>query len=190
MFKQILAAVDGTSTSTGALQVAIALAIESKGTLHVLHVVDERLTSQAFAEGSILSPAYMNKALNQLRANGRKILDQAQKAAAVKGAKVNPLLIGEVYGDVASAILRQAGEVHADVIVLGTHGRRGLTRVLMGSDAEAVLREASVPGFLVRAPSESRASRKQATSKRSKLRPSNQLVHLSVVSPSSYERAN
>ena len=51
---------------------------------------------------------------------------------------------------VADTILEQARKTKADVIVLGTHGRRGLSRILMGSDAEAVVREARVPVLLVR----------------------------------------
>jgi nucleotide-binding universal stress UspA family protein len=47
-------------------------------------------------------------------------------------------------------IVAQAAEVHADLIVMGTHGRRGLRRVALGSDAEQVVRMATVPVLLVR----------------------------------------
>jgi nucleotide-binding universal stress UspA family protein len=53
---------------------------------------------------------------------------------------------------VADLIVKQAKKWGADVIVLGTHGRRGLTRVVMGSDAETVLRETPLPVLLVRSP--------------------------------------
>ena len=152
MFKHILVAVDGTATSGGALSVAAALANESKGTLNILHVVDERLPSYGFAEGTLLAPTYTEEAMAELRANGQRILAGARRAATTPNAKINPLLIGDPYGDVASVILAEAGKVGADLIVLGTHGRRGLARVLMGSDAETVLREASIPVLLVRAP--------------------------------------
>ena len=53
---------------------------------------------------------------------------------------------------VADAILGEARDAHCDLIVIGTHGRRGIDRALMGSDAERVLRESPVPVLLVRAP--------------------------------------
>jgi nucleotide-binding universal stress UspA family protein len=53
-------------------------------------------------------------------------------------------------GRAADAIVEEAGKWKADVIVLGTHGRRGLRRALLGSDAEEVVRNASVPVLLVR----------------------------------------
>ena len=64
---------------------------------------------------------------------------------------MKPLLVETRGQTVAHAILGQAQKTKADLIVLGTHGRRGLSRVLMGSDAEAVVREARVPVLLVRA---------------------------------------
>ena len=185
VFQQILVAVDGTSTSTGALAVAAALATESKGTLHLLHVIDESLTTQGFTEVSSLDFAHTDEVLRQLRASGRAILGEAEKTAVAKGAQVNPLLISGLYGNVASAVLLQAREVRADLIVMGTHGRRGLTRVLMGSDAETVLRESTVPVLLVRAPVESKASKKQAASKKPKRGASRRRVHLSIVPPGS-----
>jgi nucleotide-binding universal stress UspA family protein len=53
---------------------------------------------------------------------------------------------------VADLIIKQAKRWRADVIVLGTHGRRGVSRLVMGSDAELVVRETSVPVLLVRSP--------------------------------------
>jgi nucleotide-binding universal stress UspA family protein len=186
MFQHILVAVDGTSTSTGALEIATALANESKGTLHLLHVVDERLIPRRYAEGGAVAPHYIDEALTQLRMEAGRVLAEAQEAAAAKGAKVNALLSSEGYQGVAGAILRQARKVKADLIVLGTHGRRGLTRILMGSDAEAVLREASIPVLLVRASADSKASKRHPTSKRPKVQPSEEeAIRLSVVSPAS-----
>jgi nucleotide-binding universal stress UspA family protein len=62
---------------------------------------------------------------------------------------------------VAELIIKQAKKWRADVIVLGTHGRRGLARVLMGSDAEIVVRESPVPVLLVRAPLRRRKASKR-----------------------------
>ncbi len=54
-------------------------------------------------------------------------------------------------GSAAYAIVQEAKKQRADLIVLGTHGRRGMTRLVMGSDAEEVVRSAAVPLLLVRA---------------------------------------
>jgi K+-sensing histidine kinase KdpD len=72
-------------------------------------------------------------------------------------------------GTIADAILSQARKAKADLIVIGTHGRRGLSRVLMGSDAEAVVRESRVPVLLVRSPQ--RAPRKRAPAKKAATTP-------------------
>ena len=54
------------------------------------------------------------------------------------------------HGDAASEILRVAEEVGADLIVMGTHGRSGVGRLLMGSEAEAVLRRAGCPVLVIK----------------------------------------
>ena len=66
--------------------------------------------------------------------------------------KVQPVLIEDIGMAVSDVIVSQAKKLKADVIVLGTHGRRGVSRLLMGSDAEGVVRAATVPVLLVRAP--------------------------------------
>ena len=68
------------------------------------------------------------------------------------GIKVEPVLLETVGRRVADLIIKQAKKWRADVIVLGTHGRRGLSRLVMGSDAEVVLRETPIPVLLVRSP--------------------------------------
>jgi nucleotide-binding universal stress UspA family protein len=68
------------------------------------------------------------------------------------GIEVEPVLLETVGRRVADLIIKQAKKWRADVIVLGTHGRRGLSRLVMGSDAEVVLRETPIPVLLVRSP--------------------------------------
>ena len=102
---------------------------------------------------------YIDTMLDDLRTHGRKILAKAEAAARESGVDVKTLLIETKGGSIADAILGAARKVRADVIVLGTHGRRGLSRVLMGSDAEAVLREARIPVMLVRSPESSASTR-------------------------------
>ena len=73
--------------------------------------------------------------------------------------KVDTVLLETLGHPVADLIIKQSKKWRADVIVLGTHGRRGLSRLLMGSDAEMVVREAQVPVLLVRSPSRPRKRR-------------------------------
>lgn len=87
-------------------------------------------------------------------------MSKAEAVAQASGVDAHGMLVESHGQTVAQAIVNQARKARADVIVIGTHGRRGLRRLLMGSDAEAVLRESSVPVLLVR--SAQRAPRKQS----------------------------
>lgn len=158
MFKRILVAVDGTPTSNRGLVTAIALAKEQNATLHVLHVIDDMAIVPMFdTEGYV--PHYVDSMFASLREAGRKILSKAQALAAKSGQSVQQQAL-EVRGQsVADAILQHARSVRADLIVMGTHGRRGMSRLVMGSDAEGVLREATVPVLLVRSPEVKRATK-------------------------------
>ena len=89
------------------------------------------------------------------------VLENARKLAAKSGQTVQQKMVETRGQGVARAILQHAGTVRADLIVMGTHGRRGMTRLVMSSDAEAVLREATVPVLLVRSP-EAKPARKRA----------------------------
>jgi nucleotide-binding universal stress UspA family protein len=96
---------------------------------------------------------YVDTLLDDLRTNGRKILTKAEALARAGGVEAKALLVETKGRTIADVILAQARKVRADVIVLGTHGRRGFRRVVMGSDAEAVVRDSRIPVLLVRGPS-------------------------------------
>jgi len=185
VFKQILVAVDGTETSTRALGVAIELAREKKATLHILHVVDETVIPPDLEGSLLLSHDYMKDVLARMADIGSKVLARADKSAKAKGAVTKPMLVTHTWGGIAAVILAHARKVRADLIVLGTHGRRGIARMVMGSDAESVLREASVPVLLVRPRARSKPARKGAAPARgAKQRPA-QKLRVSVVRPAS-----
>ena len=149
MFKRILAAVDGSPASNAGLKSAIALAADQKATLLVLHVINDPALAIAF-EGEYIPADYADNLRKSWKANGRKVLAKAEALTRASNVEFKPLLIDAGIGSVAGAILQQAHKLKPDIIVLGTHGRRGLRRVLMGSDAENVVREARVPVLLVR----------------------------------------
>ena len=99
-----------------------------------------------------MPPSYIDEYIQSLRAGGKKLLTRAEAKVRKRGIEVEPVLLEAVGGPVAGQIIKQAKKWRADVIVLGTHGRRGLSRIVMGSDAELVLRETPVPVLLVRSP--------------------------------------
>ena len=147
MYQRILVPVDGSHTSTLGLQEAIRLAIDQRARLRIIHVVDELLIAQNF-EGYINA----GELIDSLEESGKKALQKAVALTRKHGLKVDASLFETVGGRVADVIIREAKKWKADLVVMGTHGRRGLGRMVLGSDAEAVLRETRIPVLLVRAP--------------------------------------
>ena len=151
MFHRILVALDGSAASNAGFKSAIELASDQHASLLALHVIDEMAMAINLQDG-YLPPSYVDTLYDSLRRSGETILAKAQATARAAGVELTPVLVESRGQTVAYAITRQARKLKADVIVLGTHGRRGLSRLVMGSDAEAVLRNASVPVVLVRRP--------------------------------------
>ena len=145
MFRRILVPIDGSGPSRVGLERAIALAKNQKARLRLLHVVDENGVVQG------MEPTMnVGDLLDSLVADGRKILAAAAATVKKHGVKADTVLYEVLIGRVADRIVREAAKWHADVIVMGTHGRRGIGRLVMGSDAENVLRQSPVPVLLVR----------------------------------------
>jgi nucleotide-binding universal stress UspA family protein len=151
MFQTILVPVDGSATANLGLDEAIQLASDQKATLCLLHVVEE----YALAQGLDV-PVYVEGLSEAMRDAGKKVLAKSVARAEKRGVKVRPLLIETMGRSVSDLILAQAKKCRADLIVLGTHGRRGLARMVMGSDAEGVVRASPVPVMLVRTRSRAR----------------------------------
>ena len=157
MFRRILVPIDGSPTSSRGLEEAIALAKNQAARLCLLHVVDELMVTQGF-DGTMYVPAsYVEDFMTALRKDGRRLLAKAEAKVRQRRLKVDTVLLETLGHRVADLIIRQAKKWRADVIVLGTHGRRGLARVVLGSDAELVVRESPVPVLLVRATAPRRA---------------------------------
>ena len=147
MYNNVLAPVDGGETSALGLAEAITLAKNQGAALRLLHVVAELIYYLPYAIGYDFS-----KLVESLRESGRITLRDGEASARGAGVKVDSIFI-EVMGDQTdNLILKQAKEWHADLIVMGTHGRRGVRRMAMGSDAEYVVRHTPIPVLLVRHP--------------------------------------
>jgi nucleotide-binding universal stress UspA family protein len=138
----IFVPVDGSSYSLRALDVAAGLASSLRAKVVFCNVVDtSRAATMTFGEAQLL-PGCMDI----LRAEGDAILKDAANRVSGRVPDVRSQ-VGE--GKVVDEILRLATECAAKWIVVGSHGRTGIHRLLMGSVAEAVLRHASVPVMVV-----------------------------------------
>ncbi|MCD6679929.1 MAG: universal stress protein [Burkholderiaceae bacterium] len=147
MYERILVPYDGSPTSDEALDEALRLARLCSSRLRLIHVVDPLLYITGFEVGAV----YANEILPGLLAAGEALLHKARDRIEAQGLAVESEVIQSSGERVARIIVEQAALWKADLIVLGTHGRRGVDRVLMGSDAELVARTAPVPVLLVRA---------------------------------------
>lgn len=146
MYQRILVPVDGSPTSTRGLDEAIALAKLTGGRLRLLHVVDETsfaLSADGFA-------GYSGDLITLLREGGAEVLAKAKARVEAAGLAVETVLLDSLTGRICDLVTDDAKAWPADLIVLGTHGRRGAGRLFMGSDAEQTLRQAPVPVLLVR----------------------------------------
>jgi len=145
-YKRILVPVDGSPTSGLGLREAIGFAKTQKARLQLVHVIDVHNSLMAGAQGG----AYMEDLVQALQQRGRRILGKAAELVRKAGLACDTVLLETLTGPAAEPIVRQAKKSRVDLIVMGTHGRRGLRRLVMGSDAEQVVRNALVPVMLVR----------------------------------------
>ena len=146
MYQRILVPVDGSATSSKGLQQAIALARLTGARIRLVHVVDD-LPVLIGMEGY---GALVGDVLEVLRDAGRKILAESVATVQAAGMQVESALHESLQGRLCDRVSQEVREWSADLIVLGTHGRRGVRRLVLGSDAEQVLRTSTVPVLLVR----------------------------------------
>jgi nucleotide-binding universal stress UspA family protein len=104
-----------------------------------------------FATGFETAAAYANEVLPFMRRAGEKILEEGKSRAERAGVRAETVLIDNIMTRLSEAVTDQVQAWGADLLVIGTHGRRGVDRMLLGSDAEQILRSASIPVLLVRA---------------------------------------
>lgn len=160
MFRRILVPIDGSSTSNRGLEEAIGLAKDQKAKICLLHVIDELIVPTGPDGMMYMPPSYLDEYVRSLRSGGKKLLARAEAKVRKRGIAVETVLRETLGHRVADLIIKQAKRWRADVIVLGTHGRRGVSRLVMGSDAELVVRETPVPVLLVRSPLRPRRARR------------------------------
>ncbi len=145
MYKRILAPVDGSPTSNQGLEEAVALARDQKAELRLIHVIDALVWSP-----DLIGISHVSEVPAFLRKRGEKILEEGKARAVHRGVDAQTVLHEAFGGRVAETIIKEVHEWEANIIVMGTHGHRGLGHLVLGSDAQAVVQGAPVPVLLVR----------------------------------------
>ena len=146
MYKRILVPIDGSPTAKAGLREAIMLASgRTDSTIRLLHV-REPLPALHGMEVVAMDPM-----LENMTAFGQKLLKNAKAHVESNGIRAETAFQKASSGRAADGIQREAAKWRADLIVMGTHGRRGISRLVMGSDAESVVRESRVPVLTVKA---------------------------------------
>ncbi len=145
MYQRIMVAVDGSATAERGLQEAIGFARDQKAKLAIVHVVDIVVV---FGAGQF--PGTYIAATRELANDIIERARETARAAGIEAEILSPEIVTSGY-HVGDTIANVAREWHADLLVVGTHGRRGVSRMLIGSVAERIARMAPCPLLLVRA---------------------------------------
>lgn len=145
MYSKILVPVDGSPTALQGLTEACGLAKAPRSKIKLVHVLNELVTDYTLAPS-----VYYDHVIQAVRETGQKALAQARAHASQFDVEVESELLETIGMRASSSIVEAAKQWNADLIVMGTHGRRGLQRLALGSDAEMVLRTAPVPVLMVR----------------------------------------
>ncbi len=145
VYRKILVPIDGSPASNRGLVEAIGLARNQGATLRLVHVLDELILGPG-AETVV----YLGNTVDLLREAGEQIVAKAEAAVQASGLESESVILETTGGRAADSIVAEARAWGADLIVLGTHGRRGAKRLVMGSDAEEIVRTTPVPVLLVR----------------------------------------
>jgi nucleotide-binding universal stress UspA family protein len=150
IYKHLLVPLDGSPTADRGLQEAIRLAGDLDSKLRLLHVIDD---FPMLAEISTISS--FEAGLQKVREYGESVLSRALAQATAADVDAETVLREVTQGRIADVVTDEAAKASCDLIVMGTHGRRGLSRLALGSDADRVARSSPVPVLLVRGASAS-----------------------------------
>ncbi|MCB1894762.1 MAG: universal stress protein [Zoogloeaceae bacterium] len=146
MYNHIIVAVDDSATSAIGLDKAIELARLNGARLEIVHAVDESVFAHIIGASSVDRTA----ALDALVTEGQECLDRAIATAEEQGQHVESHLLSSETQHVADQIADHVAHTGADLLVVGSHGRRGFQHLLLGSVAEKLMRKVSVSVLIVR----------------------------------------
>ena len=147
MYQRILVPTDGSALSKKAVRSAVELAASLGAELVALNVVPRY--PMAYFEGGIsVSNSEVARIERQWAENGQALADAVETAAAKAGVKARAVTVRSDL--VAEAILAAAGKHRCDLVVMASHGRRGIKRLLLGSETQHVLTHGNVPVLVLR----------------------------------------
>lgn len=147
MYQRILVATDGAELSNKAVTTAIDLAALCGAELVAVSVVP-RYPQSYFEGGMALQPDELQRVEKQWSDKGQSVVDAVKHTAEAKGLKAQAIT---VTSDVVSDALISAATKHqCDLIVMASHGRRGIQRLLLGSETQHVLTHASIPVLVLK----------------------------------------
>lgn len=144
MYKKILVPTDGSDCARAGLDHAVKLARSCGAAIHVVTVID---LSTSGAEWSVATA--WQALIESAREHSQGVVNDAMGLAQDAAVTTSSEIIELPAGRVADAIVNAATERGCDIIVMGSHGRRGVKRMLLGSDAELVLRMSRMPVLIV-----------------------------------------
>ena len=147
MYKRILVATDGTALSKKAVRSAIDLAAAVGAELVALYVVP-RYPVSYFEGGITISMQDIERTEKQWSDKGQAVVDAVQQTAQAEGVKTEAVIAQSDL--VAESIMAAAKKHKCDLVVMASHGRKGITRVLLGSETQHVLTHSTVPVLVLR----------------------------------------
>ncbi len=148
MYRHILVAIDDSRTSRKALDEAISVAKMHGASLEIVHAVDESLVHAFTRHGIALTSARQLE--SALMESGRTVLDTALEVARQAGIEATGRLLAAPDTHSADQIVAAVESAGADLLVVGSHGRRGVRRLLLGSVAENLVRKVGISALIVR----------------------------------------
>jgi nucleotide-binding universal stress UspA family protein len=146
-YRNVLIPVDGGAASNRGLREGLRLARQLKSKVTLLHVVEDPVNEDVLERASFDPGLFAI-----LRQQARRILARAQAQAKRAHIDARTVMVERPGWGTADVIVEQARKSRASLIVMGTHGRRGVRRLVLGSDAEQVVRLSTIPVCLMRAP--------------------------------------
>lgn len=147
MYQRILVATDGSNLSKKAIKAALGLAGTCQADLVAVRVIPRYV--QTYFEGSMpLDPKSVSQIEDQWKAEAEKSLAQVAKAGKAQQVPTQTLVVkGQ---SVADALIQTAKKSKCDLIVMASHGRKGLSKLLLGSETQHVLTHAHIPVLVLR----------------------------------------
>jgi len=150
MYKNILVPTDGTKLSGKAVAEAIKLAMTCRARITVMHVISDfkKAMSETYAVPAAMAAPIQKKFQDEAATRSKKILDTA--CAEATSSAIGCAGVSVVSDSPYEAIIKQAAKSKCDVIVMASHGRKGLQGFLLGSETTKVLCHSKIPVLVVR----------------------------------------